>query len=667
MKILNLFGAIILSVLLSFTIFNIADAATDCTNTGVTGVPQIECEALVALYNSTTGTGWSVSTNWNTASAISTWAGVTVSGGHVTSIILSAKNLVGELPDEIGNLTSLTHLEIRNNTGLIGDIPSTIGNLTNLVTLNMSANRFTGSIPTGINSLSHATAVYLHANKNIIGSIPTISGMTSLATLYLSDNQLSGAIPSGMPSSLRNVYLHYNNLSGPIPSDVLSIPLTRFDIYTNNFVFSDLEANYSGLTTIPTFTHTPQRNADTVRTVTVNNGETLTIEPSVAANAHDSYQWYKGGIAIPGATNRIYTKTATHSDNGVYTYKITNSVITSLEITSNNITVVIPPDPETPEKVFYIVSGNDVWVRGSISDEKDIANKYTFNSTNNSEIDFSGTYIISSTTPNTVANYQAGFSMLNNYVQTDDSTPINTLNVNYVMAGHGLLAPTVTSAGHGKDSSDIGSIWTDGSKQYVLAEIDGNVMTFYSKPYIDVDGVWKMVSIVGSGGTLTHVSGATHTGSIVYSARGTVQKYPIITNHTRQILINGEDVASNGDNDYADFVDMTEEFDLVDPSTIDLTNNPFEWNSATSTWMHVKHVYRAFAGGTVIHTTFEIEREINLGYIGFIQTAGMGTTTTYQNTYVYIPNAAVNGSYDFESIEDFSTAPASLLDRKSVV
>jgi hypothetical protein len=92
-----------------------------------------------------------------------------------------------------------------------------------------------------------------------------------------------------------------------------------------------------------------------------------------------------------------------------------------------------------------------------------------------------------------------------------------------------------------------------------------------------------MVSIVAAVGPLTHVSGATNTGNIAYSARGTVQKYPIVINLERTILIDGETEAANGDNDYADYVDMVEEFDLIDPSTIDTTNNPFEWNDATST------------------------------------------------------------------------------------
>jgi hypothetical protein len=50
-----------------------ANATVDCTATATTGVPQIECEALMAFCNSTDGPGWTASkTNWNTSSAVST-------------------------------------------------------------------------------------------------------------------------------------------------------------------------------------------------------------------------------------------------------------------------------------------------------------------------------------------------------------------------------------------------------------------------------------------------------------------------------------------------------------------------------------------------------------------------------------------------------------------
>ena len=45
----------------------------DCTK--MTVIPQNECEALVALYNSTDGDNWNNKTNWLTSTTPASWNG----------------------------------------------------------------------------------------------------------------------------------------------------------------------------------------------------------------------------------------------------------------------------------------------------------------------------------------------------------------------------------------------------------------------------------------------------------------------------------------------------------------------------------------------------------------------------------------------------------------
>jgi cysteine-rich repeat protein len=104
---------------------SVAHAQVDCSATGTTGVPQIECEALMALYVSTNGTNWTDDSNWDTASAVSTWFGVAVSAGKVTGLSLGTNQLTGTIPPEIGDLSNLTTLYLSNNQ-LIGPIPSAL-------------------------------------------------------------------------------------------------------------------------------------------------------------------------------------------------------------------------------------------------------------------------------------------------------------------------------------------------------------------------------------------------------------------------------------------------------------------------------------------------------------------------------------------------------------
>jgi hypothetical protein len=80
--------------------------------------------------------------------------------------------------------------------------------------------------------------------------------------------------------------------------------------------------------------------------VTIKVGETLTISVEAAGSGTLSYQWYKDGVAIPGATSAQYAKTAaTSTDAGVYTVLVastTGSTVTSAgaEVVVNGPTVI---------------------------------------------------------------------------------------------------------------------------------------------------------------------------------------------------------------------------------------------------------------------------------------------------------------------------------------
>ena len=66
---------------------------------------------------------------------------------------LTANQLTGSIPPEIGNMTNLEWLDLSNNQ-LTGSIPSKIGNLTNLTGLNLAYNQLTGEIPESICDLN---------------------------------------------------------------------------------------------------------------------------------------------------------------------------------------------------------------------------------------------------------------------------------------------------------------------------------------------------------------------------------------------------------------------------------------------------------------------------------------------------------------------------------
>ncbi|RVX23333.1 putative LRR receptor-like serine/threonine-protein kinase [Vitis vinifera] len=65
---------------------------------------------------------------------------------------LEGNGIIGEIPEELGNLSNLTNLNLGNNR-LTGEIPSSLGNLKKLRFLILNQNNLTGTIPESLSSL----------------------------------------------------------------------------------------------------------------------------------------------------------------------------------------------------------------------------------------------------------------------------------------------------------------------------------------------------------------------------------------------------------------------------------------------------------------------------------------------------------------------------------
>uniref|UniRef100_A0A199UCB8 Leucine-rich repeat-containing N-terminal plant-type domain-containing protein n=1 Tax=Manihot esculenta TaxID=3983 RepID=A0A199UCB8_MANES len=109
------------------------------------------------------------------------------------SIDLSGNNFVGEIPQELMNLSGLQILNLSTNK-LDGHIPWNIGKLSSLESLDLSENELSGSIPFSISDLNF------------------------LSHLNLSLNHLSGRIPKGNQLQTlddKSIYIGNDGLCGP--------------------------------------------------------------------------------------------------------------------------------------------------------------------------------------------------------------------------------------------------------------------------------------------------------------------------------------------------------------------------------------------------------------------------------------------------------------------
>ncbi len=185
--------------------------------------------ALVALYNSTDGANWT--NTWDLSQPMDNWYGITLNEeGCVKDLRLcvdcvcfpcDGNNLVGALPDEIGELVELEYLAIANNPNLTGSIPNTIGQLKKLRSLFMEANNISGQIPLEIGGMA-SLEDFRFGENSINGTIPsTISSASNLRRIFGEGNNLTGSLPTELFSlDLLFLWLSRSSISGTIPNEI---------------------------------------------------------------------------------------------------------------------------------------------------------------------------------------------------------------------------------------------------------------------------------------------------------------------------------------------------------------------------------------------------------------------------------------------------------------
>ena len=144
------------------------------------------------------------------------WKGVTIENGRVVKLKLENFGLTGAVPADIGQLTSLTKLNLNRNQ--LTSLPAEIGQLTSLTRLDLFGNQLT-SVPAEIGQLTSLEGLDLRYNQ--LTSVPAeIGQLASLRKLSLGGNQLT-SVPAeiGQLTSLKCLDLHENQLTS-VPAEI---------------------------------------------------------------------------------------------------------------------------------------------------------------------------------------------------------------------------------------------------------------------------------------------------------------------------------------------------------------------------------------------------------------------------------------------------------------
>ncbi|KAA8545111.1 hypothetical protein F0562_019895 [Nyssa sinensis] len=156
---------------------------------------------------------------------------------------LSYNNLQGSLPTEISRFLNLALSLNLSNNNLEGELPASIGNLASVQAIDLSENKFSRAIPSAIGKC--ISLEYLNLSNNMLeGTIPdSLKQITHLTILDLAFNKLSGNVPFWIRDNqmIKHLNLSYNRLTGKVPNTGRFENLGRSSFIGNAGLCSDSE------------------------------------------------------------------------------------------------------------------------------------------------------------------------------------------------------------------------------------------------------------------------------------------------------------------------------------------------------------------------------------------------------------------------------------------
>lgn len=323
------------------------------------------------------------------------------------------------------------------------------------------------------------------------------------------------------------------------------------------------------------------------------------------------------------------------------------------------------------QKIQVLKKKTEVYIRSYFSPEQDVVIKVDVNPVErNGRVNFIAAGLIDKRAPMTE---QACRNIQPIHQCADDAAPWN-FNGTYIGANHGCSdALELSIRQHGLTSADSGAEWHDSSgKKFFLIKI------------IDPDKIWILSENTGkgdiwqfntgfSGDELKNADGRT----LKISSQARAQIIPACRTLQQSCLVDGEKPLPDDEPIVCNFLDIIDDYDIIAPDSLlekirknrgkNVLFNTQELDSVITNYIRYRFQPR---GACTIRHQAKLNREIRIGYAGFIQTARL-TKGGYETQEYHIPKTVPfeyqGGKYDFAGFQDYSQSlkHALIIDRNA--
>lgn len=226
----------------------------------------------------------------------------------------------------------------------------------------------------------------------------------------------------------------------------------------------------------------------------------------------------------------------------------------------------------------------------------------------------------------------------------DDVAPVRAFGTT-IGANHGYAKTKITANAHGKATADIGSVWSNGVKEWLLIDIvDVNNLLMTAR----LDNTYLAT------GTLTHVSGATNTASITSTAKADSQWYPAFKNRQLSCFVDDTkiDLSVVSNYAYSDKVTFHESYEIMDKNDIvawiiaNKGKTLANYDAPAALLVNVSYEFDINAGCTIYTSITALK---SIAFADWMATQSVKLSTS--NLYYYVPKSIPfnqdNINYDF--------------------